>query len=46
MAAPNIPAHTPRIKYNVPMSLWFVEYSQRILKYENYRCKEEKRCRH
>lgn len=30
MAVPNIPAQTPRIKYIVPMSLWFVEKSQRI----------------
>ena len=31
IAAPIIPAQTPKIKYNVPMSLWFVEYSQRII---------------
>lgn len=24
---PIIPAHDPKIKYNVPMSLWFVEKS-------------------
>jgi hypothetical protein len=28
---PTIPAHTPKIKYNVPMSLWFVDNSHRIL---------------
>lgn len=24
---PSIPAHAPKIKYRVPMSLWFVEKS-------------------
>lgn len=28
--APIIPAQIPRIKYRVPISLWFVEYSHRI----------------
>jgi hypothetical protein len=28
---PTIPAHTPKIRYKVPMSLWFVDISQRIL---------------
>lgn len=27
---PSRPAQVPRIKYRVPMSLWFVEYSHRI----------------
>lgn len=31
IAAPIIPAQTPKMKYKVPMSLWLVEYSQRIL---------------
>lgn len=30
IVAPNIPAQMPRIKYRVPISLWLVEYSQRI----------------
>lgn len=31
MVAPINPAQIPKMKYSVPMSLWFVEYSQRIL---------------
>ena len=27
---PSSPAHAPKIKYKVPMSLWFVEQNQRI----------------
>jgi hypothetical protein len=27
---PIIPAKAPKIKYNVPISLWFVEQNQRI----------------
>ena len=30
-AVPTIAAHTPKIKYIVPMSLWFVEKSQRFI---------------
>lgn len=26
---PNMPAHAPKIKYIVPMSLWLVEYIHR-----------------
>ena len=26
---PTIPAHAPKMKYRVPMSLWLVENSQR-----------------
>jgi hypothetical protein len=29
IAAPMMPAHTAKIRYIVPMSLWLVEYSQR-----------------
>jgi len=29
-AVPNIAAQNPKIKYKVPMSLWFVEKNQRI----------------
>lgn len=31
IAAPNMPAHVPSRKYRVPMSLWLVEYSHRII---------------
>lgn len=30
-AVPMIPAHAPNSKYRVPMSLWFVEKSQRLM---------------
>lgn len=29
IAVPTVPAQAPKIKYNVPMSLWFVENSHR-----------------
>jgi len=35
MAAPIIPAHTPKIKYRVPMSLWLVEYNHRIIYFDH-----------
>lgn len=34
---PVIPAHIPKMKYSVPISLWFVEYSHRIV-YDNWDC--------
>lgn len=27
---PTIPAHAPKIRYRVPMSLWLVEKNQRV----------------
>lgn len=30
-AVPMTPAHAPNSKYKVPMSLWFVEKSQRLM---------------
>lgn len=30
-AVPMIPAHAPNSRYRVPMSLWFVEKSQRLM---------------
>ncbi|EPL00648.1 hypothetical protein CP02DC14_2346 [Chlamydia psittaci 02DC14] len=30
-AVPVIPAHAPNNRYRVPMSLWFVEKSQRLM---------------
>lgn len=31
MAVPTIPAQAPKIKYKVPISLWLVENSQRLM---------------
>lgn len=31
-AVPTIPAHAPKIKYKVPISLWLVENSQRLMR--------------
>lgn len=30
-AVPTMPAHAPKIKYRVPMSLWLVENSHRLM---------------
>lgn len=32
IAAPKTPAHNPKQKYIVPMSLWFVEYIHLFIK--------------
>jgi hypothetical protein len=32
--APMIPAHTPKMKYIVPMSLWFVDIIHRIYSFD------------
>jgi hypothetical protein len=32
MEAPSRADHNPKAKYNVPMSLWLVEYSHRVKK--------------
>jgi len=37
IAAPIIPAQTPKIKYRVPISLWLVEYNHRIYYFDQSR---------